>query len=191
MKLITITAFLALAATSHPAEKVAATATSGRFKITQEFHEDPGEQGEFLETVRFADTLLSPVRLSGMSWPGHYDISPDENWLLRTQKTGAGASMAMLYRIEANGRVSEVMGFDDLLWKVFDTTSPHKKKDLYHNHVSKAAWTDDSTTVKFVLKGTEASAPGDDIVCHLTYDLNTNRALPKPASSKPDTKSPP
>ncbi|RFC52154.1 MAG: hypothetical protein DVB22_000885 [Verrucomicrobia bacterium] len=194
MTLLTIAAFLALAAASHADETVAAKATSGRFQITQEYHEyqgDKGDQGEFVETVRFADTTLPSVRLSGMPWPGNYHISPDEHWLLRTQKTGSGESIAMLYHIEENGRVSEVIGFDDLLWNVFDSNSPVRKKELYHNRVSEAAWADDSATLTIVLKGTEASSPGDDIECPVIYNLKTNKALLKPSSSKPDTKSPP
>lgn len=106
MRTLTIAALLTLAAASHADETVAAKATSGQFHITQEYH------GDFIETVRFANTTLPSVRLSGMPWRGNYHISPDEQWLLRTQKTGSGESIAMLYHIEENGRISEVMGFD-------------------------------------------------------------------------------
>lgn len=182
MRTLTITAFLALAAASHADETVAAKATRGRFTITQEYH------GNFLETVRFANTTLPAVRLSGMPWPGNYHISPDEHWLLRTQKTGSGESIAMLYHIEENGRLSEVMGFDNLLWKTSDATSRLKKHDLYHTGVSKVTWSDDKTTLEIVVTGTNASKNGDGIVCRISYNLKTNKALPKPSSSKPDTK---
>ncbi len=185
MRTLTITVFLALAAASHADETVAAKATSGRFHITQEYH------GDFLETVRFADTTLPAVRLSGMPWPGNYHISPDEHWLLRTQKTGSGESIAMHYHIEENGRVSEIMGFDDLLWKISDATSRLKKKDLYHTGVSEVAWSKDKTSLEIVVAGTNASKDGDGIECRISYDLKTNKAVPKPSSSKPETKSPP
>jgi hypothetical protein len=185
MTLLTVTALLALAAVSHADESVAAKATSGQFQITQEYH------GDFLETVRFANTSLPAVRLSGMPWPGNYHISPDEQWLLRTQKTGSGESIAMLYHIEENGRVSEIMGFDDLLWKISDATSRLKKKDLYHTGVSEVAWSKDKTSLEIVVAGTNASKDGDGIECRISYNLKTNKALLKPSSSKPDTKSPP
>ena len=185
MRTLTITAFLALAAVSHADESVAAKATSGQFQITQEYH------GDFLETVRFADTSLPAVQLSGMPWPGNYHISPDESWLLRTQKTGSGESIAMLYHIEENGRISEVMGFDDLLWTISDATSRLKKTDLYHTGISKVAWSDDKTTLEIVVAGTNASKDGDGIDCRISYNLKTNKAVPAPSSSKPETKSPP
>jgi hypothetical protein len=174
MTLLTVAAFLALAAASHADETVAAKATSGQFQITQEY------DGDFIETVRFASTTLPSVRLSGMPWPGNYHISPDEHWLLRTQKTGSGESIAMLYHIEENGRVSEIMGFDDLLWKISDTTSRLKKKDLYHTGVSEVAWSKDKTTLEIVVRGTNASKDGDGIECRIIYDLKSNKALPKP-----------
>ena len=71
MKTITIIALFAVVATAY-AEQVAAKATSGRFEVTQEY------QGDFVETVRFSDTKLSAVCLSGLPWPGVYSISPNE-----------------------------------------------------------------------------------------------------------------
>ncbi len=174
MTLLTIAALLALAAASLADETIAAKATSGQFHITQEYH------GDFVETLRFANTTLPSVRLSGMPWPGNYHISPDEHWLLRTQKTGSGESIAMLYHIEENGRVSEIMGFDDLLWKISDATSRLNKKDLYHTGVSEVAWSKDKTSLEIVVAGTNASKDGDGIECRIIYDLKSNKALPKP-----------
>jgi hypothetical protein len=58
----------------------------------------------------FRDSRISPVTLEGYPWPGRYSISPDEKWVLRTQKTGSGDNIGILYRIEKNGRVWEVIG---------------------------------------------------------------------------------
>jgi hypothetical protein len=82
------------------------------------------------------------------------------------------------------------MGFDDLLWKISDTTSRLKKADLYHTGVSEVAWSKDKTTLEIVVTGTNASKSGDGIECSVSYNLKTNKALPKPSSSKSDTKSP-
>jgi hypothetical protein len=180
MKTITIIALFAVVATAYADEEVAAKATSGRFEVTQEY------QGDFIETVRFSNPKLSAVRLSGLSWPGIYSISPNEQWMLRTQKTGSGESIAILYRIEENDRVSEVVGFDDLLWGVSDTTSRLKKKELYHTCVSKVAWSEDNATLEIVLRGSNASKSGDGIECRTFYDLKDNRAVVKATNSEQD-----
>jgi hypothetical protein len=178
MKTITIIALFAVVAMAYADEQVAAKATSGRFEVTQEY------QGDFVETVRFSDPKLSAVRLSGLSWPGLYSISPNDGWLLRTQKTGSGDSIAILYRIEENGRVSEVVGFDDLLWSVSDSTSRLKKKELYHTGASEIAWSEDNGTLEIVLRGSNASKSGDGIECGIVYDLKANRAVVKATHSE-------
>ena len=180
MKTITIIALFAVVVTAYADEEVAAKATSGRFEVTQEY------QGDFVETVRFSDTKLSAVRLSGLPWPGNYSISPNEQWLLRTQKTGSGDSIAILYRIEENGRVSEVVGFDDLLWGISDSTSRLKKKELYHTGISKFAWSKDNGTLEVVLRGSNASKSGDGIECRTVYDLKANRAVVKATLGEQD-----
>lgn len=183
---ITIIAlFAVVATTAYADEEVAAKANSGRFEVTQEY------RGDVVETVRFSNPKLSAVRLSGLPWPGIYSISPNEQWLLRTQKTGSGDSMAMLYRVEENGRVSEVLGFDDLLWGISDTTSRLKKKNLYHTCVSEFAWSKDSSILEVVLRGSNASKSGDGIECRIVYDLKANRATVKPTNSKQSNRAQP
>lgn len=183
MKTITIISLLTVLATAHAEEEVVAKATSGRFKVTQEY------KGDFIEILRFSNPKLSAVRLSGLSWPGIYSISPNEQWVLRTQKTGAGDSIAILYRIEENGRVSEVVGFDELLWAISDTTSRLKKKELYHTCVAKFAWSEDNGTLEIVLRGSSGSQSGDGIECHTVYDLRANQAVVKATSSEQDADS--
>ena len=136
MKTITFITWFIVASALHAEERIAVRAASGRFEVTKEYQgdRDQGDE-EFLEIVRFRDKGFPEVRLSGLAWPRFYSISPNEQWLLRTQKSGSGKSIDMLYRVEENGRVSEVLGFDELLWEVSDTTSRLKKKELYHTCV--------------------------------------------------------
>ena len=93
----------------HAKEVVAAP--SGAFSIRQEY-----KAGEFVEAISFRQAKVPVVALAGFEWPGLYSISPDEHWILRTQKTGSGDNMAILYRMEKTSRVMEVVGFDSLLW---------------------------------------------------------------------------
>ena len=185
MKTTLIVTWFIVAAAVHAEERIAVKAISGRFEVTQEYQGDRDQgDGEFLEVVRFRDTRFPQVRLSGMAWPGIYSISPDEQWLLRTQKTGSGESIAMLYHIEENGRVSEVLGFDGLLWRVSDASSRLKRKDLYHTCVAGLAWSGDSGSLEIVLRGSNAAKSGDGVDCRIQYDLKTNRAVSKLTNSE-------
>lgn len=187
MKNITIITWFIVASALHAEQRCAVKAGSGRFEVAQEYQGDRNQgDGGFLEVVRFQNRGYPEVRLSGLPWPGIYSISPNEQWLLRTQKTGSGNSMAILYRIEGNGRVSEVVGFDDLIWGISDTTSRLKKKELDHTGVSEFAWSEDNGTLEIVLRGRNASQGGDGIECHTVYDLKTHQAVVKEANSKQD-----
>lgn len=165
-------------------EKVAVKAVSGRFEVTQEYHED------FLETVRFLSPELPSVVLSGYSWAGLYNISPDEHWFLRTQKTGSGDNVAMLYHIEDNGRVSEILGFDDSLWKASDVLSRLKKSELYHTGVIAVTWAADSCSLKIIIRGSNAAKSGDGIEAKLVYDLKSNKVVIKDKISEQDAGQP-
>ncbi len=185
MKTITFITWFIVTSVLQAEERIAVKATSGRFEITQEYQGDRDQSdGEFLEVVRFRDTGFPQVRLSGLAWPGIYSISPDEHWLFRTQKTGSGESVAMLYRVEENGRVSEVQGFNGLLWTVSDVASRLEQKDLYHTCVAHLAWSEDGGSLEIVLRGSNVSKSGDGIDCRIQYDLKNNRAVSKQTNSE-------
>lgn len=173
MKAATIIAWFTLASAAFAGEKIALKAESGLFEIAQEY------QGEFIETVRFRDPKISTVGFSGFSWSGVYHLSLDEQSLLRIQKIGSGESRAVLYRIEKNGRVSEVLGFDDLLWRISDAMSGLKKRKLYHTGVDDIAWAKDCDTVEIVLRGSNATKSGDGIKTRLIYDIKGNKVTAK------------
>lgn len=171
LTVVSFAAFFALVSASHGEEETVAKSASGRFHVTQEYH------GDFVEMVRFRDPAHPAVQLPGLNWPGLYSVSPDDRWLLRTQKTGSGDSQAMLYHIEENGRVSEVLGFDALLWSVSDKNSKVKKKDLYHTCVLDFTWAKDGDSVEIVLRGSNVTEAEDGIECRISYNLKTHRAV--------------
>ncbi len=84
--LITLGCVIAAAATGLAEPEIAATAASGRFEVIQEY------QAEHTPTIRFRDPGVPAVRLPAFPWLGIFTISPDEHWVLRTQKTGSGDS---------------------------------------------------------------------------------------------------
>lgn len=184
MKTLFAITWIIVAALAHADERIAVKAASGRFEVTQEFQEDDQGHSEFLEIVRFQDKVFPNVQLTGWSWPGVYHISPDECWMLRIQKSGSGASVGILYRLEKNGRVSEVLGFNDLLWKISDQTSRLKTKDLYHTGVAEFTWSKNSGSLEIVLHGTNFDNPSDELKTRLTYDLKTHKAAIKEIKSE-------
>jgi hypothetical protein len=157
------------ASESIRAEQVA-TAPSGSFSIHQ-IHD-----GEWSETIVFSGSKLT-TRLSGFPWPGHYSISPDEHWILRTQKIGSGDNRAILYQIEKNGRVLEVTGFDEMLWNESDKVAKLKRNEMYHTGVDEVRWTDGKLI--FALSGSNSKKSEDGIRGSWTYDLRTHSFTPQ------------
>jgi hypothetical protein len=155
--------------------ETAATAPSGALKIQQDYKNE-----EFKEELSFADPKIQAVTLEGSTWPGHYSISPDENWILRIQKTGSGDNIAILYRVEKNGRVSEILGFNCSLWATSDKTSRLKTAELYHTGVVDHKWSPDHKRLVVQLRGSNANKSGDGITTALTYDLEAHTVTMEP-----------
>jgi hypothetical protein len=63
----------------------------------------------------------------------NYLISPDEQWVLRLQKTGSGENSALLYRVDSNGQVWRLeQHLDDLAFAVATGRSHLSRSDYYH-----------------------------------------------------------
>jgi hypothetical protein len=164
-------------------EEVALKAPSGRFTVVQDFRVE-NDHGEAIEVIRFSNPGLSPVRLEGHAWKAQYHLSPDERALVRIQKTGSGACMLMLYRLEDNGRVTEVVGLDDLLWQVADRTAHLKRDQLFHTTTTFGSWSDDTSSVEVVLRGTSTKDRHDQVEIALIYDLKAHRVTVKSTQSE-------
>lgn len=175
-RLVTLILIASLVLACH-AEEVA-IAPSGAFSIRQEY------KGNFVETISFSEAKRPVVNLAGYPWPGHYSISPDEQWILRVQKTGSGEGMAILYRIEKTGRVMEAVGFNSMLWSVADKVSQLKKSDLYHAGVIDFKWAKDNKTITITLRGSNANKSGDGITTVLNYNMISHAIATK---TEPDS----
>jgi len=153
---------------------------------------NPDEQTSVAEKIVFKKSTLEEVPLECTSWRGLYHVSPDDRWILRDQKTGSGESMAMLYRVEENGRVTEVANFDENLWIASDAVSrlKRKEKQLYHTGVGEVVWSTDSGTVTVTVSGTNFEKSGDGIRTRIAYDIvkNTFTGEPFPDKDEQDSK---
>ncbi|WP_035612438.1 hypothetical protein [Haloferula sp. BvORR071] len=123
------------------------------------------------EKVVFAKTSLGEAPLEVMTCRGIYFVSPDERWILRHQKTELGNSIAMLYRVEENGRVGSIQGFDERMWAASDAVSPIKFKDLYTAAIYRVSWSPDSKTLVLKIGGSHFS---DGLEALVSYDLSKN-----------------
>jgi hypothetical protein len=158
--------------------KVAAAAPSGAFTIRQLFVEV-----ESIEVVEFKGRSGKPVELARYDWAGHYLISPDERWILRLQKIGAGSNIGILYSVEPNGRLMEVVGFNALLWDASDAVSSLKFPDLFHTFIKRALWSKDGQSLELNLVGTEAGDVRNGVDVWVVYNVKAHEAAvvpPKP-----------
>src|SRR5205807_3838890 len=83
-------------------------APSGRYSVVQRYVEPKDKEnnldfGAWEAVLRFSDKTKPDATLATdpdrYYWPAHYLISPDEQWILRLQKTGSGEISALLYHV--------------------------------------------------------------------------------------------
>jgi hypothetical protein len=155
--------------------EVAAAAPSGAFTIRQLFVEV-----ESIEVVEFKARSGKPVELARYDWAGHYSISPDERWILRLQKIGSGSNIGILYAVEPNGRLMEVVGFNALLWDAWDEVSPLKRSDLFHTFIRNAVWSKDGKSLELNLVGTEIGGMGNGVDVRMVYHPGSHKVTVVP-----------
>jgi hypothetical protein len=108
-----------------------------------------------------------------------FSFHPSEKWLIRTQKTGSGDSVAMLYRITKEGAVVKDgprNTFDDLAWTEFDRvySLSGDSTQRYHNACHFLGWEAEGETLRLQLT---AAHCGEDYRADWTvhYHLGTRR----------------
>jgi len=122
MILTAVTCLIPAVAFAPPAEPLITSAPSGQYSIVQNLNSDANINGyDENNVLRFRDKSKPDVILKAPTavdaWGPHsrgvvnlvyaadYVLSPDEQWIIRDQKVGAGCNVLILYRVEPNGRV--------------------------------------------------------------------------------------
>jgi hypothetical protein len=168
----------AILASSVAAEDAPSTYTakapSGRFGITQHWvrpdyiatntdcnASDCGWEA----TLEFADKSKPQATLAAhpewYSWPADYRISPDEQWILRDQKTGSGENAVFLYHVLPDGQVWRLaQHIDDLVWRALLAPLHRTRNDYYHLEVVLVSW--DLAASKIHLKAFATSNERDE-----------------------------
>jgi hypothetical protein len=180
-----------LGAFSAPAEDAPSTFTakapSGGFTITQRWvrpdwiatNTDCSDADCGWEaSLQFVDKSKPKVTLAAhpewYSWPADYHISPDEEWIIRDQKTGSGENALFLYHIERDGRVWRLsQHLDDLVWSALLAPLHLTRADYYHMEVVFVSWDLPSGKVRLRARATPEDKEEKKVIRgrSATYDL--------------------
>jgi hypothetical protein len=172
-----------------------AKAPSGRFTITQRWfrpdwiatNTDCSDADCGWEAfLQFADKAKPQATFAAhpewYSWPADYHISPDEEWIIRDQKTGSGENALFLYHVERDGRVWRLsQHLDDLVWSVLLTPLHLTRADYYHMEVVLVSWDLPAGKVHLKARATPEDKDEKKIISGrgATYDLRKHIVTPE------------
>jgi hypothetical protein len=178
---------LAIYATTVRAGEFDAKSPHGRFTITQRWvrpdyiasNTDCTKSDCGWEAVlEFAGKPKGRVSLAAhpewYSWPADYRISPDEQWIIRDQKTGSGENALFLYHVEADGQVWRLsQSLDNLVWSAMLAPLHLTRADYYHMEVVLVSWDVSAGKVHLKARATPEEKDEKKIISEraATYDL--------------------
>lgn len=171
-----------------------AKAPHGRFTITQRWFRPEwlAENTECSDadcgweaSLQFADVSKPRATLAAQpewySWPADYHISPDEQWIIRDQKTGSGENALFLYHVEGDGRVWRLsQHLDDLVWSALLTPLHLTRADYYHMKVRLVSWDLAAGRVRLKARATPEDRDEKKTIDgrSVTYDLRKHIVTP-------------
>jgi hypothetical protein len=184
--LVLVTCGIASATDRGPGEYVD-KARSGKYTVVQRYIEpkDPQDNQDFgawEATLHFSDRSKPDATLAAdpdrYLWPADYLISPDEQWILRLQKTGSGENSAFLYHVEANGQVWRLeQHLDDLAFAVATAGSHLTRSDYYHIAVGLISWDIASGLLHLKIRASAEDKANSSIDRKVAYDLRKHRMV--------------
>jgi hypothetical protein len=134
--------------------------------------------GDWNASLRFRDASHPDVLLATdpdrYPWPAIYDISPDEQWIARTQKTGSGESIAFVYHVESQGRVWRMEQRLDELAFAFLSRQHVARQSYYHVGVEFVAWDLPHHVLRFRISGTAEQQGQSHLDRSLAYHLDSH-----------------
>ncbi len=149
-------------------------APKGTYRITQHY------AGSWDATLHFRDHSLGDAPLAAepdrYPWPAIYYISPDDQWILRVQKTGSGENCAFIYRVEQTGRVWRLQQpLDDLAFGFLAAGDHISRSDYYHTGIAFLSWDLLARSLQFRLSGTSEGAATSHLDKRLVYHLDSHQ----------------
>ncbi len=135
--------------------------------------------------LEFADKSKRHVSLAAHPewyvWPADYRISPDEQWIIRDQKTGSGENALFLYRITPDGQVWRLAEtVDDVVFTALLAPLHRTRGDYHHLQVVLVSW--DLAADRVHLKASATPNDRDHGAIRgraVTYDLKKHVAVPQ------------
>ena len=158
-------ALLVLAASAQAEDEVT-TSPRGTFKIVQHY------DGDWKQVLRFADGDTRTITLEeGISWPALYYGSPDEQWGVRVQKSGAGDNISFLYHLDEHKQLWRREEQVGALGFVYLATQPGLPRNLYHTGIEFESWDLKAGQFRFTISASDADQSGNGIHRSLAYKL--------------------
>jgi hypothetical protein len=164
---------LALVSVMH-ADDNTFVAPKGTYTITQQYAE------AWDATLHFRDASLGDAPLAAdpdrYPWSATYLISPDDEWILRLQKTGSGENSALLYHVDSNGQVWRLeQHLDDLAFAVATAGTHFTRSDYYHMGVNLVSWDTASGRRRLKIRASAEDRANPSIDQKVVHDLRKHR----------------
>ena len=164
---------LALAGAASAAEDEVTEAPRHTYKIIQHY------AGNWDAVLRFSAASRGDASLAGdpdrYPWPAIYEISPDDQWIFRDQKTGSGTGIGFLYHVEQIGRVWRMeQRLDDLAFAYLGAHDHFSRLDYYHVGLEFIAWDLPAQSLRFRLSGSSQRPGKPHLDRRLTYHLDSH-----------------
>ncbi len=164
-RLLPLLALLVLAASAQAEDEVT-TSPRGTFKIIQHY------DGNWKQVLGFTDSAARTITLDeGSPWSARYYVSPDEQWVLRVQKSGSGDNISFLYHLDEHRQLwrrEEQIGSLGFAYLATQTGLP---RNLYHTGIEFESWNLEAGQLRFTISASDADQSGDGFHRSLSYKL--------------------
>jgi hypothetical protein len=109
-------------------------------------------------------------------WPGVFEVSPDDRWILQIRKIGSGQSTAFLYEVAGNQRIARIVQpLEDFGWQALADLEEKPRAAYNAMKVEFAAWDLAANLLKFKIIGFRQGENDEDITRVVNYDLARNK----------------
>ncbi len=140
----------------------------GTFKIIQHY------DGHWAQVLQFTQTPVCAICLEGgTSRPALYYVSPDEEWVLRIQKSGAGDNISWLYHLDAQHSIWRMEEQIGALGFAYLAQQPDLSHDLYHTGIAFGSWDIKTGLLRFNIRGSNIKQSSHCINQSLSYHLRS------------------
>jgi hypothetical protein len=134
--------------------------------------------GHSTQTLYFASGGPGLVLEYDVMWAATYEISPDEQWILRIQKVGSGVNISYLYRVDEKHhvwRLEEQIG--ELALAFLARTSVVVPQDLYHTGIAFKSWDMKAGLLNFTVSGSSTKESGKGVKRALAFKLDEHAVV--------------